>query len=293
MKHLLFLLMAIALFACSTDQEQSVQTQLTLQPKWLDEKIHAPVIETIADLNLEAADFMVVQNDSQANVLATDIQSCMRAIERDIPLDLCEKLIDPTTPMSELRSIKERFFYSRNRSEEFIRTRTVVNNIQVNYSTPGIYFHLITNLGQALPSGPQEAINYFTLGTSANTITFGDINRAGRALYNQNAINVLSFDPNLADFHYYQGTSNPVLYSGWSYEMVYEDPITFSGVQYNGPFGSQDGSNANYAYQFITPYNETFTEINGETWPDFPLYDALWYFPINGLGAVYVLGSDL
>jgi hypothetical protein len=288
-----FLITALAFIACEPNLEQPVSNSTDPNSEWLENKLHETVIASSEEKELLSQDFAQPLTVQQIDIVANDIQYCLRNIGREIPLSICKLLLSPKASRAQLDSIKVAYFGSDQRIDEMIRTRTVVNQIQYNYSTPGIYYYLITHLGQTLPSGPQEAINYYTLGISANTITFADLNRAGRALYNQTAEAILSFDPNVSDFHYYDGTSNPIIFSGWAFEMVYPDSVSVNGVTYPGPFGSQDGGNVNFVYQFATPWNESFSDINGETLPDFPLFDALWYFPIQGLGAVYVLGTDL
>lgn len=301
MKKIIFILLSMLAItiALSSCQKETVQTtsssQISVQlPDWVIEKQKEVVTLSNADLQLASIDFDQPVTDDQINTLASDIVHNMQAAGRQIPIDVCKKIASKSYSDEELQQVRSTYFYSdSNRDAESIKTRTVMNGVQYDYSTFGIYFYIITHLNTVCPNGTNEAINYFTAGSSANRLTFADANRAGRALNNQYTVDLLDFDPNLADFHYYDGTGDPVIYSTWAYEMVYEDDITLNDVVYPGPFGSQDGSNFNFPFMFATPFNEQFIDVGEDMQPLFPLYDALWYIPIQGLGAVYVLNQDL
>jgi hypothetical protein len=291
--HLLFI--SCLFFASCAEKTIEVATQVPNTPQWVQDKMSEPLTQSAEDITLAEIDFLCPENPLQVAVLAADIRECMTAIGRAIPSDVCESLARGDLDSASLELIREQYFYSEDRtgSSDMVRTRTVLSGTQYNYSTTGIYFYILTHLGTYLIEGSSTAINYFTLGISVDRLTFADANKAGRALYNSTSNSLVDFDPNLSDFHYGEDT-NPVYYSSWAFEMVYPDNVVVNGVTYTGPFGNQEGTNLNYAYQFITPFNEEFVDLgNGELFPFFPVYDALWYFPVPNLGAVYILGTDL
>lgn len=292
--YFLHLLCLVAVIFGSCAKDFDTTTPEPAAPAWLAAKQAQPITHTQADYELAVLDFETATTPTQVTMLATDIMCNMLHIGRPVPDTVAYALARGELTTEQLQRIRSTYFYPHaERTVQNIRTRTVVNNTQRNYSTPGIYFHILTHLGTTCASGTNEAINYYTLGISATKLTFADANRAGQALNNNAALALTNFDPNQADFHYYTDTSTPVMYSGWAFEMVYDGSVTVDGTTYPGPFGTQDGSSTAYPYMFATSYNETFSTIDGEQIINFPLYDMLWYFPIQGLGAVYILGSDL
>lgn len=260
-------------------------------PQWVQTQITALPSEQPFE-----NDFAQILNPGDLERVVCEVSATLKYYGRNIEDQTIIKLLEGVSADEKAR-IKAEFFYetiSEIRTADMIRTRTKFNNATFNYSTFSIYFEILTNLNTVLPDGTLNSLDYHTTGMSAGKWTFADLVRAGQALGNQNSLNLTDFDPYAMDFHYYEGTGDPIYYSGWYYEMVYEGDITVNGVTNSGPFGTQDGSNVNYIYMNPTVANESFLDPgDGNLSPQFPLYDFVLYIPIAGLDPVYILGSDL
>jgi len=260
-------------------------------PSWVQHQINNPAQDEVIE-----NDFAQVLNPGDCDRITEEVVSTLKYYGRAIDHHTVAALLEGL-PSEEKQRVKDQYFYDEQvtiRTASNIRTRNKFNNATYNYSTFGIYFEILTNLNTTLADGTLNSLDYNTAGISAGKWTFADLVVSGRALNNQTSLNLTDFDPLQMDFHYYEGTGNPIYYSGWYMEMVYEGDITVNGTTYPGPFGTQDGSNFNYIYMNPTVANENFTDIgDGEIFPQFPLYDFVVYIAIQGQDPIYILGSDL
>lgn len=294
---------ALCMFACT----KNVTADLTVKqdrakpfnemPTWAQAAFTSNQTSSMEDSLLEANDFAQPVTLEQSQMIVDEVVRTLKFYGRPITDQTVFALIEGSLAEEEECRIRDEYFYEIQayiRTEENIRTRTPFNNAVINYATFNIYFEILTNLNTTLPNGNQNSLDYFPTGFSAGRWTFSDLVRAGRALGNQNSVNLTDFNPDNLDFHYYPDNT-PIYYSGWYFEMTYSEDITVDSTTYPGPFGTQDGSNFQYIYLNSTPVNEVFDDLPDiGQFPQFPLQDYTVAIPIEGLEEpIYILGSDL